>query len=322
MKLTRRAVLAGSAAMVVSRPARAATKLVVGYVPANSIYWDLDVALDKGFFRDAGFDAEPSLMQSSPQSMQQAIVGGYQLAAVQPEAFIAGVERGAHDIGALAAPMNRADWYLVASKEIKSISDLKGKLIGVSATKVGEVWMTTQLLERGGLRKGDFDYLVVGVTPQKVTALEKGAIGAAPLFQPSAELAIRQGFPPLASYSGLRAYPPILYVINKAWAAREGNGARVAEALKKAHAWLWDPANRAEAVQILMKHTKREQAVCDKVYDEYFVSQKSYSRTGEIELSGLSQALADMAADGDIIKGSPPAASKYVIDKALGGLWE
>lgn len=323
MTVTRRRFLAAGAAATLARPAilRAAEPLVVGYVPANSIYWDLDIALDKGFFRDAGFAAEGTVMQSSPQSMQMAITGAYQLAAVQPEAVVAGVERGATNIGALASPMNHADWYLVGAKDVGSIRDLKGRLVGLSTMKTGEAWMTTQLLDRGGLKKGDWDYMIVGLTPQKVTAMEKGAIGAAPLFQPSAELAIRNGFVALASYADVRAYPPILYCVNKEWAAKGDAGKRVAAALQKAHAWLWDPANRAEAVQILIKYTKREPAIIDKVYDDYFVSQKSYSRAGEIELSGLAQALADMAGDGDIIKGAPPPPAKYVLDKALGGLW-
>jgi ABC-type nitrate/sulfonate/bicarbonate transport system substrate-binding protein len=325
MKLTRRIfVAAGSAAGVVAAaPAilRAAEPMVVGYVPANAIYWDLDVAFDKGFFRAAGFDAEPSTMQSTPHSVQQAIVGAYQIAAAQPEGFVAAFERGANNLGALAAPANRADWYLVGQQDIKTITDLKGKLIGVSTLNTGEVWMTRQLLEKGGLRKGDYDFLVSGLTPQKVAALQKGSIAAAPLFQPSAELTIRLGFPALASYFAVRAYPPILYIVNKDWAAKNDAGKRVAQAIRKAHDWLWDPANKAEAVQILMKYTKREQAIVDKVYSDYFVDQKICSRTGEIELSGFDRALADMADDGQVVKNPPPPAAKYVLDRNLGGMW-
>lgn len=326
MNLTRRKLIgtaAVTAAFGVACPAilRAqAAKLVVGMVPVNSLYWDLDVAIEKGFFKEAGFEPEANRMQSSPFSIQQAITGAYQIAASQPEPFVAAVERGASNLGALAAPMNRADWYLSAQKDVKSVADLKGKVIGVSALRNSEVWLTVQLLEKAGLKKGDYDFLVVGVTPQKMAALNKGSIAATVLFQPTATLAAQGGFHTLASYAQLRTYPPVLYVVNKEWAAKDNAGKRAATAVRKAHEWLWNSANKVEAIQILNKYTKQPDAILGKVYDDYFLTQKSYSRTGEIEISGLNNALADMAEDGEIIKKPAPPASKFLLDKSLGGM--
>jgi ABC-type nitrate/sulfonate/bicarbonate transport system substrate-binding protein len=325
MALTRRRFMttaAAAATAALARPALAqgAQKIVIGFVPGNSIYWDIDVAIEKGFFREAGFDPEISVVQSSPHSIQQAIIGSYQIAVGQPETFVAAVEKGGTVLGAMAAPMNRADWALNVQPDIKSITDLKGKVIGISAVRNGEVWLTTQLLEKAGLKKGDYDYKVVGVSPQKVAALKSGSIAATILFQPSAELAIKEGFPALARYGTLRAHPPILYVLNKEWAAKDASGKRAAQVIRKAHDWLWNPANKAEALAILMKVTKREKDIVEKVYAEYFVDLKIYSRTGEIELAGLNTALKDMAADGLVSSPAPPA-TKYVLDKSLGGMW-
>jgi hypothetical protein len=33
-------------------------KLVISYVPGEAIYWDIDVAIEKGFFKDEGFAPE------------------------------------------------------------------------------------------------------------------------------------------------------------------------------------------------------------------------------------------------------------------------
>jgi hypothetical protein len=40
-------------------------KLVISYVPGNAIYWDIDVAIEKGFFKDEGFAPEVVIFQSS-----------------------------------------------------------------------------------------------------------------------------------------------------------------------------------------------------------------------------------------------------------------
>jgi len=321
MKLSRRAFV-GAAAAALARPAivAAAEPLIFGCVPANSVHWIACAAVERGFFKNVGFDAEIAVIQSSPQSMQMLITGAYQISSTQPEAAIAAIERGASKLAAISAPMNRADWVLAGAAGIKSVTDLKGKIIGVSSLRISEVWLTTQLLERAGLKRDEFSFIGVGTSPLKVTALQKGSIAAAVLFRPSADLALKEGFADLARYSAMRDYPTVLYVVNKEWAAKGDAGKRAALAIQEGHRWLWDPQNRSAAIEILAKYTKRDQSICAAVYDDYFVKERSYSKTGEISLAGLKNLLDDVAEDGDIFKPPAPPAGKYVLDKSLGGL--
>jgi ABC-type nitrate/sulfonate/bicarbonate transport system substrate-binding protein len=323
MQLSRRrfALATLGAGAVFARPAilRAAEPLVIGYVPANAIHWVASVVMEKGFLKEEGFEPQASIFQSAPQAIQQLIAGAYHIASAQPEPMVAAVERGAA-IGAFSAPANTPDWTLNAQRDIKSLADLKGKTIGVSALNSSEVWLTNELMARAGLKKGDWNYITSGTSPLKVTALERGAIAAAILFQPTSELALRQGFPPIAKYSGLHSYPSILYSMSRDWAGRGDAGQRASRAFAKGHAWLWDPGNKAEAVAILAKYTKREADICDAVYAQYFVTDKLYSRHGEIDMAGFTQALAVMTVETDIIKPPAPPATKFVLDRNLGGI--
>jgi NitT/TauT family transport system substrate-binding protein len=321
MKLSRRAFVGAAATAALARPAilAAAEPLVFGCVPANSVHWIACAAVERGFFKNVGFDAEIGVIQSSPQSMQMLITGAYQISSTQPESAIAAIERGAN-LAAISAPMNRADWVLAGAAGIKSLADLKGKLIGVSSLRISEVWLTTQLLEQAGLKKDDYSFIGVGTSPLKVTALQKGSVAAAVLFRPSADLALREGFADLARYSSMRDYPTVLYMVNKDWAAKGDAGKRAAKAIQDAHRWLWEAQNRDAAIEILAKYTKRDRPICEAVYEDYFVKEKTYSRTGEISLAGLKNLLDDVALDGDIFKPPAPAAGKYVLDKSLGGL--
>jgi ABC-type nitrate/sulfonate/bicarbonate transport system substrate-binding protein len=326
MGLTRRSfALAGLTALSgVSLPdvARAADeRLILGSSPGNSMYWDLDVGIDKGFFKNEGFAAEIVVPQSSPQVIQLLVTGSVQLAASQPEPLIAAIEKGATSIGAIASPMNFADWSLSVRPDIQTLADLKGKVIGVSALKNSECWQTAQLLAKAGLKPGDYTFVVAGTSPSKIVALEKGSISAAILFQPSGQLAETQGLKTLAYYADLRSYPSILYAVNREWAAKNEAGKRLSRALTRAHEWLHEPQNRAEAIAILQKATKRDEQVLGKVYDIYFTGKKLYSPTGAIEIAGLDRAIADMASDGDILK-APTPASKYLIAREHGGLWQ
>jgi ABC-type nitrate/sulfonate/bicarbonate transport system substrate-binding protein len=277
------------------------------------------VAIEKGFYREVGFDAEAAVMQSSPHSIQMALTGRFHVAASQPEPFAAAIQRGATGIGAISAPMNVADWALIGTSAVASLADLKGQVIGVSSLRTSESWLTIKLLAAHGFGRADVSYLQAGTSPAKITALQKGAIGAAVLFQPSAELAIRQGLPLLARYGALRAYPASLYVVDKSWASRGDAGKRVAHAIGRGHAWLWDPGNKAEATRILAKYSTRDEAVVAAVYRDYFVTGRIYGRNGAIELAGLQRALDDMAEDGEVFKVAPRA-QKLVLDPSLGAI--
>lgn len=321
MILTRRAFSTGFAAASLAHPAilRAGQPLTIGYVPANAMHWVQSVAIDKGFYREVGFDAQPAVMQNSPHALWMAIAGDFQVAAAQPEPFVAAVERGAAALGAIAAPMNAADWGLIGSSATGSLADLKGQVIGVSSLHTAESGLTTKLFAAHGIADPEVSYLQAGTSPSKIAALQKGAIGAAVLYQPWVEAAVRRGLPLLARYGSIRAYPPTLYVVQRAWASRGDAGKRVAHAIQKGHAWLWNPANRAEAIRILGKYTGRDEAVLDAVYRDYFVSKKLYSRDGAIALAGLQRALNDMAEDGEIFKVAPPA-RQFALDPSLGAI--
>src|SRR5580698_1907245 len=166
--------------------------------------------------------------------------------AVVAAAATAAIARGASGLAAISAPMNRADWVLTGARGITRLQDLKGKTIGVSSLRISEVWLTTQLLQRAGLKPDEYSFITSGTSPLKITALQSGSIAAAVLFRPSADLAIKQGLADLARYSDLRDYPTVLYMVNKNWAAKDGAGKRASQAIQDGHRWLWDPQNKNE----------------------------------------------------------------------------
>src|SRR3954462_10201584 len=118
MTLSRRAFLVSTAAAAtVARPSilRAAEPLNISTVLGNSIHWVQFAAVEKGFYKEAGFDANLLALQSSPQSIQLLLNGEYHLATSQPEPFVAAVEKGATEIAAISAPTNYCDWVLVGN---------------------------------------------------------------------------------------------------------------------------------------------------------------------------------------------------------------
>ncbi len=298
---------------------KALDPLAINYTLPNAIWWNIDVAIDKGLLKDEGFAPEAIPFQNSPQAVQLLVSKSVQVAVVQPEALLDANLHGA-ELGAVAQTESRPDWVLVVAPDVKDWNDIKGKNVGFSSLKVNEVWLTEKLLAAHRLGKADWTGLQVGITPLKVAALTKGSIAAAPLFQPGAQQAVQGGLKAIARYDELGDYPPSLIVVSRAWAAENQHGIRLSRAIKRAHQWLYDPANRAEAEGILAKYTKVSPDVAHQVYEILFLTDKIYSRDGANDLKGLKNALQLVADAGQIQADKLPSADSLVLPAELGGL--
>jgi ABC-type nitrate/sulfonate/bicarbonate transport system substrate-binding protein len=177
-------------------------------VPGNAIYWDIDAAIEKGFFEDEGFAPEVVIFQSSPQSIQLLVAGEVQLAGAQPEALLAAVVHGSRGFAVISSPAERPDWFLVGRPEIKTLAELKGKFFGTGGLQLGENWWTFKALAKAGLAPADVSMLVVGTSAQKFAALQRGSIAFTVLFQPTAQVAVAEGMSVLYRFSDGGPFPP------------------------------------------------------------------------------------------------------------------
>lgn len=285
----------------------------------NAIFWDINVALAKGFFKQEGFEPEFVLTGGSPQAIQMFIGGTLDFAASQPETILAAHEKGGDDLVIISAPLDRPDWYLVARPEIKTWSDLKGKNVAVSALRVNEYWMTKQFIESHGLTAQDWGPIQVGLSPQKMAALDKGSVAAAPLLQPIALLAIKNGYTLLAKFSDIPvSYVPNVHVTSRKWASVNNRGIRLGRAIEHAHEWICDSKNRSEAVDLLGKHAKFDRDILEQTWDLFCTGHAPY-KTAKVDLPGLERVV-DMMVKEKSLR-APIAAKDFMLPKELGGLW-
>ena len=222
----------------VASPSAAAQQLeplAMSYVPGNAIAWDLDVAMDRGLLKAEGFDGRPVVFQNAPQSAQMLISGEVQLGTGQIDPFLLAFRSGARDIAVIAAPAERPDWFLNVRPEIRTVADLKGKFVATAALQVGESWLTSKWLDEQGLKAQDWSLLVVGTSALKYAALQRGSVAAAIMFQPLALEAQLAGFPTMYRFLEGRPFPPVLYVVNRRWAAEKERGRRLSRAIVEAH---------------------------------------------------------------------------------------
>ena len=182
-KISRRSFAAGSAlaAATLALPALRAqgklekTKIALSVGGKAAFYYlPLTISEQLGYFKAEGLDVEISDFAGGARALQ-AVVGGS--ADVCSGAF-------EHTINLQSKnQMYRAPQiaFGISTKTMpnyKSIADLRGKKIGVSAPGSSTNMMANLVLSRGGLKASDVSFIGVGTAAGAVTALRSGQIDA------------------------------------------------------------------------------------------------------------------------------------------------
>lgn len=187
LRATRRSVLlAGAATLLfpalVSAQALEKKKVTIAVGGKNLLYYlPLTVAEQKGFFKDEGLDVEIVDFAGGAKALQ-AVVGGS--ADVVSGAFEHNINMQAKGQSMRAFVLQgRAPQIVLAVStktmpNFKSVADLKGKKIGVSAPGSSTNIMANYVLAKNGLKPSDVSYVGVGVSQGAVAALRSGQIDA------------------------------------------------------------------------------------------------------------------------------------------------
>lgn len=293
--------LAMSSLMLPALPAMAAetvTLLSVGSSSAN--FWPTSVAVEKGFFKEADLQPDIVFAQSNAAVIQQVAAGSAHFSTnsglVDP---IRAIEKGA-PLALIRLEVHAPPYSLLAKPTIKSIGELKGKLISVGGPKDITRIFVEQMLKPNGVKPGEFDMTFAGATSARFSALQAGAVDAAILTPPFNFHAQSAGFNRLGDTVQYVDMPFAGISVNTNWAAsNKATVLKVIEVYNKSMAWLYDPANRDEAVQLLMKVSKIKQSDVELAYD-FLIKGKYLEATGKVSRSKLGKLVDALKELGDI----------------------
>lgn len=289
-------------------PARAADTVSIGTVGSPSAnLWPLFIGIEKGFYTAENVKPDLVYIQSSASVIQQLSAGSLDMSMstgiVDP---IRAIDQGAA-IALTRFEVQVPPYALLAKPSIKSLQDLKGKIVSVGGPKDITRLYVDRMLAAQGLKTGDYDYHYAGATTARAQALLSGAVDAAILLPPSNFQVQNQGYNDLGL--AMQYAPELAFsgtVVNKAWAARSADVLkRVLVAQSKSTEYLYDAKNRTEVVNILAKVSGQKLEDVDRSYD-FFNKNNFFNRTGKIsraKMTALIEALVslgDVKAPGDI----------------------
>ena len=246
------AVLALQTFALGAAPAFSATKVSFGQVSPTATVWPGVVAAKKGFFAANGVEMDTVSIGVSP-GMQAVAAGSLNIMHNTCNAVISFIESGGGGVHLSLVSMGIHPGVVVAKKGLKSASELKGKVVGTSSIKSGSTILLRRLLKARGLEPSDYDVVAGQGSAQIFSGLQAGALDAVWLVPPQSLTATTAGYPVIGTFREVAPkFPFVCFATNDAWLKNNTAAAQgFAKAWLAGVAWLYDPANRAEAEKLL-----------------------------------------------------------------------
>lgn len=162
----------------------------------NSPFWVMN---DAGLLKQEGLDMELVYIASSPTVAQATLAGDIVLSGANSQVIVdAGLNGG--DLVAMGAITNVVAFYVMAAPEIKTVNDLKGKVVGVTRFGASTDFGMRMLLSKYGLEPSkDVPMIQIGGMPELAAALSKKTVFAAPMSQPTVYVAQQAGMRMIAN---------------------------------------------------------------------------------------------------------------------------
>jgi NitT/TauT family transport system substrate-binding protein len=264
-----------------SASGQAMREVAVGLTSPTAAEWPTYVADELGFFKRYNLDLKFIVVGSVAATAQQMVAGSLDLGEISSTQIVEAVQGGAA-LRYFCERMTTPPYSMLAQKQYKKYADLKGKMLIIGGPSDITVIFTEKMLASGGLKMTDVDFTYAGGTADRYAALKSGSVAAAILFPPFDFRAADEGYTNLGSLA--KVMPPFPFV---GWAATDKYAQAHPDVLTdftkgylRGVRWLSDPANRARAIEILIKRTNTQPVDAAKSYDVLVANNHVFPSTG------------------------------------------
>jgi len=287
---TRRRVLATSLSLASlafgpGRPANAQARpvgsITMGLGGWTAAAWPEFISIDKGLFAANNVKVDLIASGTAAAMTLQLVTGALDVADISAPQIIQAINGGA-PIVAFSEHSRKPAYLLIGRKGLSSVAQLKGKSIIVAGPTDITRLFTDKMLSANNLTPDDYSYYYAAASGERYAGLINGAVDAAILAAPFSYRAVAQGYPVLDDVS--KYFPSFVqtaFVVRTAWAQEHSD---LLIAFTKGYLagirWLYDPANKVQAIQILSDRTNTSVADATATYDEYVTKLHEFTASG------------------------------------------
>ena len=262
--------------------------------------WPLWVAQDKGFFAANGLDVHLIPTPGSLAQMEGLIDGKFDIAMTAIDNLIAYMEgegeAKTEAVPNIVAVMGSDNGFLslVTAPTAPTFQALRGATLSVDAFTTGYAFVLQEMLKLRGLTSSDYTLVRAGGFQQRFEGLIAGTQAGTLSVPPFTFLATAKGFHDLGTaISVLGHYQGVVAAVRKDWApAHHDELVGYIRSYIAAVTWLYDPANKAEALEIFEKHLPGATLeIAGKSYDVFLDPQTGFDRHAAIDVAGVQKVM-------------------------------
>ncbi len=300
---------AGSAAASPAESASAAEPASITIALSQQIfsYSPLYVAQCEGFWEDENLTVERIFFKSGSES-QQAVLGDAVM--LGAGGYTEPITLSAQGVPAVAFGFVEAalPYRLMSKPEITSVDQLEGKVLGVSRVGSLSDQVTRIALNQVGFDPNKARYQAAGGSPDRLAALQSGAVDAAVLDSPTYLLAEQAGFNTLINVAEeLEGFPyELLWAKKETIEANRDVFLRFMRGYIRGAQYFRDEANKEDVIPCIAEALGAD---VETVRLGYETTLEDFPPDGEINPEGLQKAL-----DGTKEYGSIPGIENVTVD--------
>jgi NitT/TauT family transport system substrate-binding protein len=168
-------------------------KLTIGYTPISGAALPFFIAVEERIFPKYGYDVAGIFMGGSPLINSAILAGEFPIGYTGGGAVISSRLSGS-DLVAIASPLPVLTIDGWAKPEIKSISDLRGKRVGVTRFGASSYFSALSMLESGGVKPSEVTFIQNGGVGESLAALLGGRVDVCMIGYPFGLNAKNAGF--------------------------------------------------------------------------------------------------------------------------------
>lgn len=275
----------------------------------------LYAGLDRGLFVGRGLKVQLQFTSNSTELREGLAAGAFEIAHGAVDNAVAMAEMAGHDIVIVMGGDSSMNEFFV-QPEIRSVSDLKGRILIVDAPNTAYALQAKKILLNHGL-KAEQDYTVkpVGATPLRAKAMLENKDNAATILNPPFSIeAAAKGLKSLGRVVDLLGpYQATGAFVMRPWAKSKAEVLeRYLAAYLEALQWALAPANRDAATGLLVKWLKLPEKVVEATYALLADPRFGLVPDARFDLAGFNNMLALRAEIEGQWGGKAPSPERYL----------
>jgi len=289
--------------LILSAQAGAQIPVRINWTAVTGAQSGMFMAQQEGIFKKNGLDVELLHISSSSRGIQAILAGEIAFSYMDGSNQVQANLKGAN-LAFVAGATNRQVFSLMAKPEIKRITDLRGKKIGI--TRIGSSTHTSALfaLNTAGLKQNDYQILPLVEVPNILTALIAGQVDAGVVSPPTNSRARKAGLNELMNLA--KEGPEFVSVaVGASRSYIKANEDTVRRVVRSyAEGVQIFKANKAAAQRMMQKYLRvKEQDILDDAYNQFreYLESPPY-----VTRKAMENVIADVAVGDAAAKNSKP----------------